>query len=221
VKLAPSFFRFQSLAPAAAMRGLDALSDLTKGQLERILRQVQPGLQAAIRNELLISYGRSGLGNRPRRSREAPGKLRAAMMKVEVSFNNYRWVIRMAGGDSERVYARAGAHRFGAVRQPLTKKKGSLYHEFGSSRGRLLRRKSAAGEFGAAAKRTLKKAVLAGHQGPQYGRSKAYSLGQGGVIVVPPKPPFFYLQADQIARLAEVQARLVAAALRTRHLGVA
>lgn len=221
--MALNFFRAADrISLAKADQALERIEKLNKEKLQAIVAQCRDGMQTAFRRELLVSYSRAGLGNKKRKNKSAPGKLRAAMMRVTADFNNGVWVIRMAPGDEKSLYARAGAHRYGSVRQPLERKK---YYKDLITGERRVRKKQMVGVLGERAKRSVKKNVLAGTVNKN---TKAYQLdldvgkGSAGTIhVIAPKKPFFFFQPDQIGRLQVIQQKMVATLLKRQGLKVA
>ena len=193
-----------------------ALSEAEPGKVEAEMVKAGQRLGGMLRGFLIENYAASGLGKKSGKSK-ATG-LQAAMNRAIVDVQPKKIMVYLPSGlqfsdGKGSVYAAAGAYRWGAVRQPLTKAKGSLYKDLPT--GHYVPRKTAAGDYGEKAKRSIKDSVLRG-AGPTAKAHKALSSGK--VTVIPPRPPFFRTTPAQDKRLEaqwfkEVKAALIALGL--------
>jgi hypothetical protein len=186
-------------------QAVDKIGKLDNATAARVTTAVASKLIPFVRAELEKAYDASGL-------KTDTGALRRASATnavIEVVAGK-GFLISMARGAKYtkrkgNVYAAAFSHKYGAVRQPLTKAAGSLYKDLPTRE--MWARKTAAGEYGAKAKRTLKKVMT-----KAFGASGQTNFGKG-VHFIPPHKPFFTLSKDQIATIQKRQAELVKAEL--------
>jgi len=173
-------------------------------------------LGGMLRGMLLQNYNASGVGTKSK-DKKVTG-MRAAISRAIIDVQPRKVMVYLPSGlkfsdGKGSVYAAAGVFRWGGVRQPMTKAKGSLYKDLPT--GLFVPRKSATGDYGEKVKRGIKASVLTG-AGPSAKASKALSSGK--VTVVPPSPPFFKTTAGQDKILQDEWFKNVKAAL--RRLGV-
>lgn len=196
----PIFLKIRTFARQAAaisaskgsiFKKLDDLADINKSAVESVIDMASARLVSAVRAELAISFAQSGL-------KTQSGTLkRAAVTNAIVERGAGGIFIRMQKGvnypsdKKGNVYKAAGVFRYGGVRQPLTKAVGSLYKDLPT--GQMRKRKFAAGEFGARAKRSLKKNV--------FEKSTIHQTRIGQVTYLKPKEHFFQLSNTQKERL--------------------
>jgi hypothetical protein len=174
-------------------------------------------LGAMLRAMLIENYNASGLGKGD--DKKVTG-LRAAMSRAVVDVQPRKIMVYLPSGlkfsnGKGDIYAAAGSYRWGAVRQPLTKAKGSLYKDLPT--GFYVPRKKAAGDYGDRAKRSIKDSALRG-AGPTAKAQKA--LQSGKVTVIAPKPPFFRTTDAQNKALEKEWVKNVAEALKSLGLKV-
>ena len=180
---------------------LAALSKLTPQKMEDIQVEAARKLRATITRMLIQSFSASGLESRS-------GTMLRALSNPFISISptrirvELRDGIKYPGAKKGNVYAAAGVFRYGGVRQPLTKKVGSLYRDLITKK--LVPRKQAAGSFGDRAKRTLKKAILKKQitDNPTSKVEKGLRMvAEGKITVLPPKWPFFLARETDLAAL--------------------
>lgn len=188
---------------------VSAIGALTPEQSRAVSGRVAAKLLPFVRSQLEASYQASGMATRSGTLRRAS----ATNAIIELTPNGF--FISMARGAKYgrshtgkakgNVYAAAYAHKYGAIRQPLTKAKGTLYEDLPT--GKMVARKKAAGEYGGRKKRTIKKIAA-----KAFSSSGQTDLGKG-VHYIPPDPPFFTLSKAQMKLIQERQAQLVKAEL--------
>lgn len=162
-------------------------------ELPKIYKRAAASLVPIVRRILASNYRASGIG---RESGELWQKSVAAAT-VRVNNRGTLIVIEMGSGGDKSVYARAGAFRFGAVRNTQFK---STFVDLSTGATKTYKG-GKGGVIGARAKRSIKKAVLGG--GALSARqSKATDAISKSVIVTRPKSPFFTIDngADEIER---------------------
>jgi len=206
-----------AVTESQAIKDFNALAKAKPGVVESAMAKAGQKLGATMRNMLVQNYGASGLGGK---SKKGATGLRAAMNQAVINVQPTKVMVYLPSGlqfsdGKGSVYAAAGAFKWGAVRQPLTKAKGSLYKDLPT--GQYVPRKTAAGEYGEKAKRTIKASALGGAGL----KGKAYkALHTGGVTVIAPKPPFFTTTASQNKQLQDEWFGHVKAALKSLGIRV-
>lgn len=173
--------------PGKIIQAIDQMAVSGKRvETQQLMKVVAERMESAVRAELAICWARSGLKSK------SGALYAAAVSNAKITATSTGFLISMADGCPDDVYARASSFKHGAVRQPLTKEKGSLYEDLPT--GQMRPRKYAAGEFGERAKRTLKKSMSKAH-------SATGQTSFGTESFVPPKPGFFRFTSEQVARL--------------------
>jgi len=209
-------FKAVTASPVGALVGqLESFAGL---QGQNILNEVVAAITPVIRKELANSYRASGVNRRT-------GTLHSVVVdKAIIGATTGGYFVKF-GPDAKyakgkgKVYAVAGTLKYGAVRQPLNKKKGSFYRDLPT--GELRRRKEAAGELGDRAKRTLKRAVLQ-RKITDNPRSKVdagmKSISAGTISVIPPRKGFFELSPTQQQAIINAALPAIVKALQRRGI---
>jgi hypothetical protein len=190
---------------------LEAVEQLDSAELMKsVVKQIEP----VIRAELKKSYQRSGVGR-------ATGTLeRVVVTEAIIGPTRQGFYVKYAPGVAYKSgkgspYGAAGAFRYGAVHQPLTKAKGSLYKDL--STGLMVPRKKAAGDLGWRAKQTLKKSVLK-KKNPNVNIFYGSKNVGNGVYVTRPKPGFFELDTAQQQRVVRAAIPVMIGELKQRGI---
>lgn len=193
---------------AASGRALDSIANSRTALAQAAVDAAAQRIIPEVRQELFASFVASGIKSKSFTLVNAHvwnAKIRRGrhgiVIETDPASKNYQSKSGEKPGD---VYAAGGAHKYGSVRQPLTKAVGSLYRDLPT--GQMRPRKFAAGEFGERAKRTLKKKFKSGRV--------------GDLSFVPAKRPFFDFNAAQRKRLIELEHRYVNEELAKRGLTV-
>lgn len=166
-----------------------------KAELPKIYKRAAASLVPVVRKILANNYRAAGIG------RESGDLWQKSVAQAQVRVNDRGTliVIEMASGGDKSVYARAGAFRFGAVRNSQFK---STYVDLITGATKIYKG-GKGGVIGAKAKQSIKKSAF-GDKPLSAKQSKAAgAVVSKSVIVIKPKSPFFTLDnsIDEIERV--------------------
>lgn len=204
----------QMLSSAAKNAGqlaayLASLGNVDEAKLREAQERVAEKMAAELRRYVVNTFHSAGLTRRT-------GTLLRALAESEITVSRKGiWVklpTKLSGEKNKlprSVHAAAAALKYGAVRQPRTKKKGEAIWDPIS--GQYRERKFTTGVMGQQARTTFKRAIL---QGQYKARGKYANMNLGGINVIAPRPTFLRFSPADIRMLNQKQTELLREELR-------